>query len=223
MKTNKCFLLAAICIAFAFTFSGCSSDDDGGGNCDIQDYETVTIGTQIWTAENLNCNVSGGVCYDNDPANCAKYGRLYDWATAMALPSSCNSNSCSNQVKTKHQGICPSGWHIPSDEEWTVLTDYAGGSSTAGIKLKATNGWNNNGNGTNDRSFAALPGGDGFSGGYGSSGGEFKNIGENGTWWSATEHKSGNAYYRTMDYLSDDVYRGNDDKPHLFSVRCIKD
>jgi hypothetical protein len=81
-------------------------------------YQTIVLGSQTWMARNLNYNASGSVCYNNQYTNCEKYGRLYDWATAMALPSDCNSSSCSSQIGTKHKGICPSGWHIPSDVEW---------------------------------------------------------------------------------------------------------
>jgi uncharacterized protein (TIGR02145 family)/uncharacterized repeat protein (TIGR02543 family) len=86
--------------------------------CDGQTFRTVVIGTQTWMAENLNCDVSGSECYNNNESNCATYGRLYDWATAMALPSSCNSSTCSSQINAKHRGICPSGWHIPSNADW---------------------------------------------------------------------------------------------------------
>jgi uncharacterized protein (TIGR02145 family) len=139
----------------------------------ISNYKTVKIGDQTWMAENLNYDVPGSKCYgeggiikmDEDynvtiitlsdgeiQFNCNTYGRLYDWATAMALPSDCNSSSCASQVSAKHRGICPSGWHIPSNEEWDALYRYADGTNgtsspyhsvTAGKFLKAKNGWNN--------------------------------------------------------------------------------
>jgi len=155
MKTNRRFLLAAIFgFALAFTFSCSGGDGDGGnssgGSCSINGG-TVKIGTQTWMAENLNCNVTGSKCYDNDQANCAEYGRLYDWATAMKLNISCNSSSCASQIKAKHQGICPSGWHIPSNDDWEELINYVesnnGCSDCAARYLKATSGWNNNGDG----------------------------------------------------------------------------
>jgi len=103
---------------------------------DIANYKTVQIGEQMWMAENLNYHVQGSRCYDNDPANCDKYGRVYDWPTAMALPY-CRFSLCSSQVGAKHQGICPNGWHIPSNADWD--------------KLKATIG-----NGEDTYEFSAL-------------------------------------------------------------------
>ncbi len=163
-----------------------------------QTYKTVVIGEQTWMAENLNYNPGTGnsTCYDNQPSNCTAYGRLYNWATAM--------------------GVCPTGWHLPSDAEWTTLTDYAGGSSTAGTKLKATTGWYSN-SGTDTYGFSALPGGYGYSDGY------FYFAGSRGYWWSATEYNSYGAWRRDMLYYYSFVGRGNSDKSYLFSVRCLKD
>jgi uncharacterized protein (TIGR02145 family) len=114
-----------------------SMTDKGG-----KTYKTVVIGTQTWMAANLNYNLNTGKhkCYaqgkgngedewlrPEDPqvqANCDKYGRLYDWATAMDIPASCNNNSCPTQIKNPHQGICPSGWHIPSNNDWETLKDF---------------------------------------------------------------------------------------------------
>jgi uncharacterized protein (TIGR02145 family) len=184
----------------------------------IKTYKTVEIGEQVWMAENLNYDAEGSKCYNNLESNCTTYGRLYNWATAMALPSSCNSNTCSSQIGAKHQGICPSGWHIPSDAEWDVLMTAVGGSSTAGTKLKATSGWNGSGNGTDAYGFAALPGGGGYSRG------DFYDVGNYGYWWCATESSINFAYRRSMYYYSElaywDYYSYKD---RLFSVRCLQD
>jgi uncharacterized protein (TIGR02145 family) len=209
MKTMKSFLsTAGISLALAFTFSGCSSDDgneDSGGSCNIEDYKTVEIGTQIWTAENLNCNVSGSVCYDNDLANCAKYGRLYDWATALT--------------------ICPSGWHLPTSEEWGVLlnyvlTNYSGGSGSIAAELKATSGWNDDydsrSGGTDDYGFAALPGG------YGGPDGNFYDAGSLGIWWSSTERDADRARSLLIKENSE-ADQNSGVKGALASVRCVKD
>ena len=175
-----------------------------------KEYEAVLIGTQTWMAENLNYAVSGSKCYGEGgevvdwdgnttlsetevQANCMRYGRLYDWSTAI------------------HSLICPSGWHLPSDSEWDALVTFAGGAQAAGTKLKAVSGWNNNGDGTDDYGFSALPGG------IGNSSGSFSAVGDYGNWRSAMTY-----YWGIYDYFSG-VDRFNDDTSGLFSVRCVKD
>jgi len=181
-------------------------------------YETVKIGYQTWFKSNLNYDVEGSRCYSNTPANCTTYGKLYDWATAMALSASCNTSSCASQVGTNHQGICPSGWHIPSDTEWTTLTNFVGGFSTAGTKLKANSPLWKSGKGTDIYGFSALPGS------YGTSAGNFSNVGYEGQWWSATEYNAGHVYYRYMRHNYEYVGRGYyGEGSDLFSVRCVKD
>jgi len=182
-------------------------------------YKSVKIGTQTWMTENLNYNVSGSKCNNNLESNCAIYGRLYDWVTAMDLPNSCRTSYCSSQIQPKHRGICPQGWHIPSSAEWTVLISFVGNSSSsAGKKLRATSGWYEN-NGTDDFGFAALPGG---FGSYESSDG---NAGSLGYWWSATEDEdyADFAYQWSIDYQTDYVIKKGYDKSNLHSVRCIQD
>jgi len=159
-------------------------------------YKMVSIGTQIWMAENLNYNAGSSVCYNNLPSNCNTYGRLYNWNTALTA--------------------CPSGWHLPSVTEWNVLTSYAGGAPTAGTKLKAKNGWNSD-DGTDDFGFSALPGS------YGLSNGNFAdNIGNSGYWWSASGW-SNNADYRFMQHNRSQVYGDDVGKGALLSVRCLRD
>jgi uncharacterized protein (TIGR02145 family) len=160
-------------------------------------YRTVKIGGQTWLAENLNYNASGSKCYENNHANSAKYGRLYDWNTAM--------NSC------------PPGWHLPTNKEWDKLVNFAGGEDFAGNKLKSKNGWNENGNRTDEYGFSALPGG------YGISGGGFFDVGSYGYWWSSTEYGSYYAYRRYMGYYYSFVGRYYDYKSYLLSVRCVRD
>jgi uncharacterized protein (TIGR02145 family) len=175
-------------------------------------------------AENLNYNVSGSKCNDNNESNCTTYGRLYDWVTAMKLPASCNSSSCASSISAKHQGICPTDWHIPSHAEWIVLVRYAGSSSdSVGKQLKVTSGWNENGNGTNDYGFSALPGGGGYSNG------NFYSVGRSGGWlsaseydWGASEDNAANMVYTW--WIGDDVaWIPNEKSVILFSVRCVKD
>jgi uncharacterized protein (TIGR02145 family) len=184
---------------------------------DNQRYAYVVIGEQTWMAENLNYNASGSKCYENKDANCDKYGRLYDWATAMGFASSCNDDDCSSQIKAKHRGICPSGWHLPTREEWEVIIAYIGGEKTGGKKLKATIGWGYDG-GTDENGLSALPGG------YGSSDSGFGNVGNFGYWWSATTDKPSYADYRYMGYNYDYVgwnYASHESK--LLSLRCVQD
>jgi len=212
--------------------------------CDERDgkkYVYVEIGTQTWMAENLNYNADGSRCYgDNtggDSQNrCGTYGRLYNWATAMNLNSSCNSSNCASQVQSKHQGICPNGWHIPHDAKWTTLTNYVesqgGCSDCAGTRLKAASGWGwSDGNGTGDgisggtdnHGFSALPGG------YGNSDDDFNNVNYLGRWWSSSEffeYVNVSAYNRDMNAssgLASYVSRNTTLKTNLFSVRCVQD
>jgi len=184
-------------------------------------YQTVVIGNQVWMARNLNYNASGSKCYENKDANCAIYGRLYDWATAMNLSSSCNSISCSSQIEAKHKGICPSGWHIPNNADWDELYNYVG---TKSKYLKATSGWNGGGNGYDRYGFSALPGGNGGGeGGYGGSYGSFYNVGDYGWWWSSSESDKNEAYIRYIFNEYEGASYGDWWKVCLLSVRCVKD
>jgi len=207
MRSNlfKMTRAAVLATAMVFTFS-CSNDDNDGNNPssgsgdkgnDIANYKTKQIGDQVWMAENLNYAVEGSKCYNDDPANCDKYGRLYDWVTAKT--------------------VCPKGWHLPSNAEWTTLTNFAGGESTAGTKLKATNGWDEGGNGTDEFSFSAFPGG------YRRKDGSFDNVGKNGSWWSATEGTTSSAWYIEMNYDFAGTGTDRHDKIRLLSVRCVQD
>jgi len=109
------------------------------------------------------------------------------------------------------------GTHLPTDKEWDTLVDYAGGKEKAGKKLKSKTGWNENGNGTNDYGWSALPGGNGFSSGY------FLDVGNAGYWWDTTEDNADEALGRGMDYDTENVFRYNGSKRDLFSVRCVQD
>jgi len=173
---------------------------------DGQTYKIVTIGKQVWMAENLNYKTKDSWCYENKNANCDKYGRLYNYDAAMKS--------------------CPSGWHLPSDDEWCTLTTYidptvncnATGYSgaDAGYKMKSTSNWHSNGNGSNAYGFSALPGG------YRSSSGNFNYIEKNAYFWSSAEDGT-NAWYRHLYYSYDRVGRSHYSRGHGFSVRCVKD
>jgi len=184
--------LLLICTAIFAQQKGTFTDSRDG-----KKYKTVKIGSQTWMAENLNYNASG-VCYDDyKPANCAKYGKLYDWETALK--------------------VCPSGWHLPSKSEWEILYKAVGGIKIAGKKLKAKSGWNENGNGTDEFGFSALPGG------YGYANSDFEPVGYYGGWWSATEDYSNIVWYQSIYYSGSSVGGGSEYKDALFSVRCVRD
>ncbi|MCL2281947.1 MAG: WG repeat-containing protein [Fibromonadales bacterium] len=191
---------------------------DFKGSRDGKEYKSVKIGKQVWMAENLNYEAKGSKCHSN---NCDVYGRLYNWATVMALDQNCSSKSCASQIQSKHKGICPDGWHIPSDADWDTLMTAVGGASTAGTKLKATSGWNSNGNGTDIYGFSALPSGHGYSDG------SFDYVGSRGYWWSSTEfnHNGKYAHYRYMRYDSENaqLIRNGPKTTYLFNARCLQD
>ena len=202
---------------------------------DGQTYKTVTIGTQTWMAENLNYaytdvpyNYSGNTsdstswCYSNAAANCTKYGRLYTWAAAMDSVGTWSTNgkgcgygkTCSPTYPVR--GVCPEGWHLPTQTEWNTLFTAVGGQSTAGKMLKSTSGWNSSDNGTDAYSFSALPAG------YRYSSGNFILEGSFASFWSSSESYSRGAYRMALDY-NDNAFLDGDYKDLGFSVRCVKD
>ena len=195
---NKYLLIiiaAAVMVGFGAFAQNANTFKD---NRDGKTYKTVKIDTKVWMAENLNFKAKRSKCYENKNANCAKYGRLYDWATANKA--------------------CPAGFHLASDDEWTALENTVGGSEIAGIKLKSARGWDDNGNGTDGYGFSALPGG------YGNNEGGFVNAGgRGGRWWSATEYDADNGRFRFMFYNLEYVYSSGAYKTNLYSVRCVKD
>jgi len=207
-----------------------------------EDYYGVLIGTQVWLSRNLNYNATGSKCIGSmgddgigelldSGGRCGTYGRLYNWATAMNLAATCNESECAEQIGAKHKGICPSGWHIPSNEDWDKLYRFADGttgtsspydSPTAGKHLKAQIGWNGcspSGSSNvciNTYGFSALPGGLG----YGTS---FGDAGDYGHWWSSSEVRSNSAYLRYMYHSSEPASSASSNKMYLFSVRCVQD
>ncbi len=193
------------------------TDEDGNV------YNTVLIGNQCWLKENLNVgtringsqNMSNNgtiekFCYDDNEANCDEYGALYQWNEMMQYTT---------QQGT--QGICPNGWHLPSYDEWTTLTDFLGGSSVAGGKMKevGTAHWKSPNTGaTNSSGFTGLPGGNRHS-----LTGSFHSLIFYGQFWSSSESSSSTAWHRMLYYNGDGVYSGGRDKGYGYSVRCLKD
>jgi len=166
---------------------------------DGQMYNTVTIGTQTWLAENLNYAEAGNSwCYGSNLSNCDVYGRLYDWNTAIT--------------------IAPDGWHLPSSAEWTTLMNFLGGEAVAGGKLKevGTAHWAPPNTGaTNESGFTGLPGGwyDGHS----------QDLREYGGFWSSTEAGGSQVLSRFLYHTGADSFEGMGQKTHARSVRCIRD
>jgi uncharacterized protein (TIGR02145 family) len=164
---------------------------------DGKTYKTTKIGNQTWMAENLAHKPNSGNywAYDNNQNNVAKYGYLYDWQTA--------------------KNVCPSGWHLPSDAEWTQLTNFVG--SNHALKLKAKSGWSENGNGSDNFGFSALAGGQRASFGI------FEDAhGYHGYWWCANEKNERFGWYVNMGSMSNDVFKGSFFKDLGISVRCLK-
>jgi uncharacterized protein (TIGR02145 family) len=197
---------------------------------DGQEYKQTKIGDQCWMAENLNYNQSSygnDWCYDNNSSNCDTYGRLYDWAAVMQGASSSNSNP------SGVQGVCPDGWHVPSDEEWKELEMQLGMSQSEadtlgdrgtneGSKLASIASLWDSGDLTNNSEFGAsgftaLPGGRRHIDGY------FTDFGTNGRWWSSSEYSSTDAWDRGLSSYFADIYRSYYDKGSGYSVRCVKD
>ena len=206
-------------------YNGTLSDVEGNV------YKTIKIGDQIWMADNLrvtkynegtpipevtdgtaweNLNTPGYCWYDTTGTNYATYsqdtfGAMYNYYVV---------------ADTNSLNVCPVGWHVPTDGEWTTLTDYLGGTGIGGGKMKEAGlaHWNSQNTGaTNESGFAGLPGGFRFNFGY------FDNIGSSGFWWSSTEFNTSNAWYRYLLFLNVNVNSIYNNKGSGLSVRCLRD
>ena len=196
---------------------GSLTDDRDG-----QTYKTVTIGTQTWMAQNLNYQTTSSWCGGGSgttEGNCETYGRLYTWAAAMGkTEDQCGYGNKCNLGTGNVQGVCPDGWHVPTQTEWSNLFDAVGGHSTAGAKLRATTLWEPKEGFTNEDAygFAALP-----AGYYNN--GDFRYAGNLADFWSAADRSSYyTAYYMHLYYGKDNAGL-RDSKTLGFSVRCLKD
>ena len=217
---------------FPFAGSGTLKDPRDG-----QTYRTVKIGDQVWMAENLNYRYLGptadedssSFCYDNNPANCTKYGRLYLWNAAIDSAGIIKGNKATCRGDVNYcvpsepvRGVCPQGWHLPSKAEFETLIDAVGGEDVAGKMLKSTSGWldydGKNGNGDDAFGFSALPAG------YRNYNGFYYGEGGYAYFWSSTERNSSNgAYYMYLNYGVDFADLNYGYKNVGFSVRCLKD
>lgn len=218
----------------SFTTSGSAPHGTFTDSRDSSVYKTISIGNQIWMAENLRYlpSVVGpgtssatlpyyyvygyngtDVAVAKGTINYTTFGALYNWPAAM------NGLSGSNANPSGVQGICPEGWHLPSDAEWSVLTEFLGGENVAGGKMKENSGlyWANpNVGATNESGFTALPGG------YLYFDNHFHHIGYYGTWWSTTPGYS-NIFDRYVKNDNASVYRSESGPENGWSIRCVKD
>ena len=229
MKNKTSILIYTFVIMGVFlmlTF-GCKKDSNSNNTVTDKDgnvYNTVTIGTQVWMKENLKTTKyrdgtsipnetdntawymlrTGAYCeHDNSVSYSETYGRLYNWYAA-----------------TNVHNICPVGWHLPTDAEWTILTTYLLGESVAGGKLNevGTTHWESpNTDATNETGFTALPGG------CRTGDGTFQHLSYFGHWWTATEKDATYAWDRITSYNSNYVTRNFFSKPGGKSIRCVKD
>ena len=187
-------------------------------------YKSVTIGIQEWMVENLrttkyadgtaihnvtnnsswgSLNTGAWSHYDNDSQHESTYGKLYNWYAA-----------------SDSRNLCPTGWHVPTDADWTLLTKYLaanGYNGKEGTALKSNSGWNSNGNGTDNYLWL------GFPGGFRSFSGYFDGVGYDGYWWSSLESNASNAWFRYLDTNNGLVSKANYYKRYGFSVRCLRD
>ncbi len=195
---------------------------NGATDIDGNTYTSIIINGQEWMQQNLAVTkyrngdpiptglsdatwtnaISGAFAiYNNDAANNTLYGKLYNW-----------------HAVNDSRGLCPTGWHVPSDAEWTTLETNLGGSSVAGGKMKATTGWNSPNTGaTNESGFT------GFPGGYRNFNGSYNLVGNLGYWWSSSEFDSIYAWFRLLYYSNSNDYRDFNYKHYGFSVRCVRD
>jgi len=203
-----------------------------------QTYSTVLIGSQCWFSENLktttysngtpipnvtdntawsNLTTGAYAWYNNNISWKESYGAMYNWHATVDV-----------------NGLCPTGWHVPTNDEWTALTNFIGGTES-GRELKSCRQvnspqsgscntsehprWNEYSSnwGTDDYGFSCLPGGNRYFGGT------FDNVGEQGYWWSSTEHPSGEAWYRSLNYTVGYIGEHISSEQDGFSVRCLKD
>jgi uncharacterized protein (TIGR02145 family) len=234
-------MVLSVLTGWMLLFSGCAKEPDvpvSGKFIDTRDqkeYKWVIIGTQTWMAENLaylpavSPPLKGSDTakyyyvfrFEGTSVTAAKeweyyssYGVFYNWPAAM--DGSDSSKTFSNVVK----GICPEGWHLPSDGEWDILVNSLGGEYTAGKKMKSTKGWNTllgeSGVGDNSSGFNALAAGSRQSAGL------FYHLGFNALFWSSTGYDEYSAWYRNLGYNQNGVNRYYFNKSYGFSVRCVR-
>ena len=220
----KLIHLTLLLFIINFSFSQLFTPGSGVTDVDGNNYLTININGQEWMAENLRTTIYANgdpipnvtdntqwsslttgawAHYNNDNQYENPYGKLYNWYTVADT-----------------RNVCPTGWHVPTDLEYTLLTDYLGGEPVAGGKMKeaGTSHWASPNTGaTNSSGFTGLPGGKRIYNG------DFSDIGAFGSWWSSSESNSYYAWSRRLDFLNGNALRADYTKVDGLSVRCIKD
>ena len=207
---------------------------------DGRTYKTVVIGSQTWMAENLNYKTADSYCYEDSSKNCDEYGRLYTWAAAMDSAGKWTTNgkgcgfkkTCSPKYPVR--GVCPSGWHLPTKEEFETLFSTVGGRTIAGKMLKSASGWgklHSRGNGSDDYGFSVLPAGMRYDDGH------YQDRWTDASFWSSTESGDYGAYIiyfngtddhdgpsrvSIFNYEDSIVDQSSLEKNEGFSIRCVK-
>ena len=201
---------------------------------DGQAYRTVKIGKQTWMAQNLNYKVDSSWNFRDSPDSGARYGRLYTWASALGLPNSCNHFVCAPKVSAKPKGICPTGWHVPSDAEWTTLLATAGNGFSLGHKLKSASAWlptfkmvSGVSKSTNSVTPVRAPGNDfGFTAlpaSFRDGPGYFGSARSSADYWTSTELDSASVQDYSFTDRDSFVRSSSSVKSLGFSLRCIAD
>jgi len=235
MQHNNVKFLAITLFCMELTGLKAQNVKDIDGNV----YKTITIGTQVWMAENLKTTkysngdsigtttpatfdiTTGNTpkyqwVYDGNESNDETYGRLYTW-----------------YVVTDNRNVCPAGWHVPADTEWTILTEYLtkngygykGSESDISKSMAATSGWMTNsilGNVGNDQRSNNSCGFTAFPGGYRYGSGLFNGSGSFSYWWTSTEAYPTTAWYRSLSDHCNDLYRDSSSKQNGISIRCLR-
>ena len=185
-------------------------------NLDVTTYSDGTVIPQVTDPTAWTNLTTGAWCYyNNDAANNATYGKLYNWYAAVGI-----YDAASLANATLRKKLAPTGWHVPTDAEWTTLTTCLGGESVAGGKMKETGTahWlSPNTDATNSSGFKGLPGGFRYFNGT------LEYIGLNGSWWSSSEYITTLAWGRYLGFSTSSASKGNFNKYFGFSVRCLRD
>jgi uncharacterized protein (TIGR02145 family) len=226
-KNHKILIILAVSLNLPILLLiSCKKDADNNVivDKDGNSYKTVQIGTQTWMAENLRTTTyqdGTSITYSPDAAAWSASTDAYCWYDNDETAHKESDGALYSQyavVSTK--GLCPTGWHVPSDSEWTILMEYLGGTAIAGGKLKkqGTDEWTSPNTGAdNSTGFTALPSGFRATSGY------FEFLNTYGFWWSTDSHSDEQGYTWVVNNMNTNFYKNIWSKHAGYSVRCIKD